>query len=147
MCASRSNTRRKSTDPECLDNKLADKAAALEAVSYSDNATIAAASTAAVEAKGRTASTADPRSSNPAQAEALARLRHDLSEAQRTKGEQQSRLKLVAEELERLKVKSKMDIQRISELVAEKAGLATRMRDRDEELREKAKLLEVLRPL
>lgn len=40
-----------------------------------------------------------------------------------------------------------MDIQRISELIIEKAGLATRMRDRDEELREKAKLLEVPRHL
>lgn len=137
----------KSTDSECLDNKLADKAATLEATLSTGNATVEAISASALQAKGRTASTTDSRSSSPAQAEALARLRHDLSEAQRTKGEQQSRLKSVTEELERLKVKSSIDIQRISELAMEKAGLATRMRDRDEELREKAKLLEVLRPL
>lgn len=97
-----------------------------------------------LQAKARTTSTADSRSSSPAQVETLARLRQDLSEAQRTKGEQQFRLKSVAEELERLKVKSRVDSQRISELTTEKAGLVTRMRDRDEELREKAKLLEVL---
>ncbi|KAI4135979.1 MAG: hypothetical protein LQ347_000211 [Umbilicaria vellea] len=123
-------------------NKLADKAATLEATSSPGDTTVEAISVSALQAKGRTASTTDSRPSSSALAEALARLRHDLSEAQRTRGEQQSRLKSVTEQLERLKVKSSMDIQRISELIIEKAGLATRMRDRDEELREKAKLLE-----
>ncbi|KAA6408656.1 MAG: hypothetical protein FRX48_07738 [Lasallia pustulata] len=114
-------------------NKLADRAAILEATSFTKSAAVEGV------AKGRTTSTAASRSSSP---EALARLRQDLSEAQRTKGEQQSRLNSVTEELERLKLKSRMDTQRISELATEKATLVTRMRDRDEELREKAKLLE-----
>ncbi|SLM38301.1 Autophagy-related protein 16 [Lasallia pustulata] len=114
-------------------NKLADRAAILEATSFTKSAAVEGV------AKGRTTSTAASRSSSP---EALARLRQDLSEAQRTKGEQQSRLNSVTEELERLKLKSRMDAQRISELATEKATLVTRMRDRDEELREKAKLLE-----
>lgn len=125
-----------STDSNYLDNKLADRAAILEATSFTKSAAVEGV------AKGRTTSTAASRSSSP---EALARLRQDLSEAQRTKGEQQSRLNSVTEELERLKLKSRMDAQRISELATEKATLVTRMRDRDEELREKAKLLEVLR--
>ena len=137
----------KTTDLEFLDNKLADKAATLEATSSITNAAVEGVSASPPQAKGRTTSTADSPSSTPAQAEALARLRLDLSEAQRTKEEQQSRLKSVTEELERLKLKSKMDTQRISELAMEKAGLVTKMRDRDEELREKAKLLEVLRIL
>lgn len=135
------------TDSDFLDNKLADRAATLEAASSTRNATVEGGSAASLHPKGRPTSAADLRSSSPAQPEALARLRQDLTEAQRTKGEQQSRLKSVTDELERLKAKSRMDTQRIGELATEKAGLMTRIRDRDEELREKAKLLEVLRNL
>ena len=136
----------KITDSGLLDTKLADRAATLEAASPPRLIAVecASASPSPLPAKRGTANTAESRSSSPAQTEALARLRQDLSEAQRTKGEQQSRLKSVMEELERLKIKSRVDAQRISELATEKTGLVTRMRDRDEELKGKAKLLEVI---
>ncbi len=55
----------------------------------------------------------------------------------------QTRLQSVTEELNKLKIQSSLDSKRVSELTKEKATLATGMRDRDEELRGKAKLLEV----
>jgi len=111
--------------------KLADRTAALDRAQT-------LASTAVyprdVSGSGRTPS--------PAHREALANLRQDLLEAQRTKVEQQSRLKSVTEELEKLRLKSKADSKRINDLSMEKVGLTRGMKDRDEELRGKAKLLE-----
>ncbi len=55
----------------------------------------------------------------------------------------EARLQSVTEELQKLKIQSSLDKKRIGELSKEKATLTTGMRDRDEELRGKAKLLEV----
>lgn len=55
----------------------------------------------------------------------------------------EARLQSVIEELQKLKIQSSLDSKRIGELSKEKATLITGMRDRDEELRGKAKLLEV----
>ncbi len=55
----------------------------------------------------------------------------------------ETRLQSVTEELQKLKIQSSLDKKRIGELAKEKATLTTGMRDRDEELRGKAKLLEV----
>ena len=55
----------------------------------------------------------------------------------------QTRFDAVTDELEKLKAKSRMDNKRINELSTERTTLMTRLRDRDEELRGKAKLLEV----
>ena len=55
----------------------------------------------------------------------------------------QRRLSEETAELENIRTKSKVDDRRIIELTAEKSGLFTKLRDRDEELRAKAKLLEV----
>lgn len=66
-----------------------------------------------------------------------------MSEAQRSRGAMQLRLQSLTEEMKKLRVRSKVDSKRIGELVSERTHLATRMRDRDEELRGKAKLLEV----
>ena len=55
----------------------------------------------------------------------------------------ETKLQSVTEELQRLKIQSSLDSKRIGELSKEKATLTTGMRDRDEELRGKAKLLEV----
>jgi len=71
-----------------------------------------------------------------------AKLREDLVDAQRSRGELQARLTAVTSELEALQVRSKGERKRISELAAEKNSLAVKLRDRDEELRGKAKLLE-----
>ena len=73
----------------------------------------------------------------------LARARQDLSEAQRSKGVMQSRLDTVSDEIQKLKLQSKHDGRRIQELSSEKATLSIRMKDQDEELRGKAKLLDV----
>ena len=73
----------------------------------------------------------------------LSRIKLDLSEAQRSKVELQARLTARTEESERLKGVSQLNAKRVQELSAERNTLHTRVRDRDEELREKAKLLEV----
>lgn len=80
-------------------------------------------------------------SANPG--DATAKVRQDLSEAQRSRGLMETKLQTVTEELQKLKIQSSLDSKRIGELSKEKATLNTGMRDRDEELRGKAKLLEV----
>lgn len=70
-------------------------------------------------------------------------MRQDLSEAQRSRGLTEAKLQSVTEELQKLRIQSSLDSKRIGELSKEKVMLTTGMRDRDEELRGKAKLLEV----
>lgn len=79
----------------------------------------------------------------PAAAATTRRLRQDLAEAQRTKAELETRLKAHVEEVEKLKKTLQGSAKRVQGLSAERALLATRVSDRDEELRGKAKLLEV----
>ena len=76
-------------------------------------------------------------------ADAIAKVRQDLAEAQRSRSLMAAKLHSVTEELKELKIQSSLNNQRIDELVKEKGALVTGMRDRDEELRGKAKLLEV----
>lgn len=75
--------------------------------------------------------------------DALAKVREDLGEAQRSKGQMQLQMQNLTEETQRLRMQSKLDRKRISELTVERTNLVTRMSDRDEELKGKAKLLEV----
>ncbi|KAI9871918.1 MAG: hypothetical protein M1830_002294 [Pleopsidium flavum] len=82
------------------------------------------------------------RSRSSAFSEPLAGIRHDLIEAQRSKGALQAQSKAVTDELEKLKIRSKVESKRLNELAAERTVLTTRLRDRDEELKGKAKLLE-----
>lgn len=91
-------------------------------------------------ATARKASTHSAHPQSPADTE---RLRLDLAEAQRSKGELQSRLQVVAAELEKLRTQAKSAGRRIGELVQERGTLMAKLRDRDEELRGKTKLLEV----
>lgn len=79
---------------------------------------------------------------NPAIEDSISKVRHDLSEAQRSRGLMETRLHSVTEELQKLKIQLSLDSKRIGELSREKVILTTGMRDRDEELRGKAKLLE-----
>jgi hypothetical protein len=76
-------------------------------------------------------------------AQTVAALRLDLAEAQRSKGQLQMQLKATNKELELLKNKSDREGRALTQLSAERGTLATRIRDRDEELRGKSKLLEV----
>ena len=72
-----------------------------------------------------------------------AQVRQNLAEAQRSRGELETRIVAVTSELEKLQLKSTMDSRRITELAMEKSNLVKKLRDRDEELRGKSKLLEV----
>lgn len=73
----------------------------------------------------------------------LEKARKDLSEAQRSKTQMQFQMQDLTEETQRLRIQSMLDRRRINELIQERTNLTARMRDRDEELRAKAKLLEV----
>ena len=75
--------------------------------------------------------------------ELILKVRQELSEAQRSRGLMEARLHSVTEELQKLKIQSSLDSKRIGDLSKEKVTLNTGMRDRDEELKGKAKLLEV----
>ncbi|KAF7590888.1 hypothetical protein BBP40_002249 [Aspergillus hancockii] len=72
----------------------------------------------------------------------LAATRLDLSEAQRSRSELQDRLARTTTELEKLRKRSSQDSRRIGALEKEAAQLQLRLKDRDEELRGKAKLLD-----
>ncbi|EEH10062.1 conserved hypothetical protein [Histoplasma capsulatum G186AR] len=72
----------------------------------------------------------------------LAAARQDLSEAQRSRTELLDKLAKTSAELEKLQRKTNANARSIEELSAEKALLLTRVKDRDEELRGKAKLLD-----
>lgn len=73
----------------------------------------------------------------------LAKVREDLGEAQRSKVVMQAQLQNLNEEVVELRAQSQVDKKRISELGVEKTNLVKRMRDLDEELKGKTKLLEV----
>ncbi|KAL2367064.1 hypothetical protein RJZ57_008606, partial [Blastomyces gilchristii] len=72
----------------------------------------------------------------------LSAARKDLSEAQRSRTELADKLAKTSAELDKLRRKTNGDARRIEALVAERALLLTRVKDRDEELRGKAKLLD-----
>ncbi|KAK6822268.1 hypothetical protein RU639_006720 [Aspergillus parasiticus] len=74
--------------------------------------------------------------------DALAAARTDLSEAQRSRSELQDRLTRTTAELEKLRERSSQDSRRIGALEKEVAQLQLRLKDRDEELKGKAKLLD-----
>lgn len=73
----------------------------------------------------------------------LAKVREDLGEAQRSKGAMQAQLQSLNEEGAELRTQSQVDKKRIENLGVEKTNLVKRMRDLDEELKGKTKLLEV----
>lgn len=73
----------------------------------------------------------------------MIQLKSDLAEALRAKGQLQSRLKVAEDELDKLRLKSKTDAKVIKDLYTERAALIIKVKDRDEELKGKAKLLEV----
>lgn len=70
-------------------------------------------------------------------------VRLDLAEALRSKGVTEARLRAAEEELTKLRSKSKEDSRSIRHLTSDKTVLTTRLKDREHELREKRKLLEV----
>lgn len=71
----------------------------------------------------------------------VSRLRLELAEALRAKGQFQQRLQVAEEELTRLRAKTTADSKTLYTLTAERRNLTVRLRDRDEELRVKNKLV------
>ncbi|KAF3384489.1 Autophagy protein 16 [Penicillium rolfsii] len=78
----------------------------------------------------------------PSLTDLLKTTRADLSEAQRSRTDLQDQLNRLNMEAEKLRKKSNRDGRRLETLENEKAILGKRLKDRDEELREKTKLLE-----
>ena len=91
-----------------------------------------------MERSGRTAA-----STSATSGIAAIQVRQNLAEAQRTRTELETRIGVISGELEKLQLKSKTESQHIDELSVEKSILVKKLRDRDEELRGKSKLLEV----
>lgn len=83
------------------------------------------------------------RETGPSATDLLNTTRADLSEAQRSRSELHERLKRTNAEFEKLRKKSAQDSRRLNTLDNERQQLQMRLKDRDEELRQKAKLLEV----
>ena len=73
----------------------------------------------------------------------VAQLRLDFAEALRSRGVAENRLRTAEEELTKLRTKTKGDSRSLRSLEAERASLTTRLKDREHELREKRKLVEV----
>jgi hypothetical protein len=70
-------------------------------------------------------------------------MKRDLAEALRSNNSLQSRLKNAESEVVRLRTKTKQDAKTLDTLNRERTLLSQRTRDRDEELKGKAKLLDV----
>ncbi|GKZ20076.1 autophagy protein 16, interacts with Atg12p-Atg5p [Aspergillus brasiliensis] len=79
---------------------------------------------------------------DPSLQETLLATRADLAEAQRSRSELQDQLTRMTADLEKLRKRSTQDSRRIRIFENEIAHLQLRLKDRDEELRGKAKLLE-----
>ncbi|KAK3904342.1 autophagy protein 16 [Staphylotrichum tortipilum] len=71
----------------------------------------------------------------------IARLRLELAETLRAKGQFQQRLSVAEEELTRLRAKTTADTKVLRDLTAERRTLTVKLRDREEELRVKKKLV------
>ncbi|KAK0124237.1 hypothetical protein ONS95_009212 [Cadophora gregata] len=74
--------------------------------------------------------------------EGTGQLRRDLAETLRSNGQLQTRIKNAEAELVKLRAKSKADTKQIEELSRDRSYLAQKLKDRDEELRGKTKLLD-----
>lgn len=71
----------------------------------------------------------------------MAQLRQGFAKAQQDRADLQSQIETLKRDLENALSKGKSDAKKISQLNAAGTQLATKLRDREEELRGKAKLL------
>ncbi|KAB5570106.1 autophagy-related protein 16 [Coniochaeta sp. 2T2.1] len=127
-------------------SQLIDRVTALEA----EKAALqdAQAQAAAQPSSRRPSSTRQPASNTPppqpddsSTDKPLSRLRQDLAESLRQKGQLQTRLKAAEDELARLRSQTAADRNAIRSLEAERKTLTRKLRDREDELREKQKLV------
>ena len=126
------------------DARLADRTAALQQATFREPIPIRVESkSASPKPQDRKATKGKDAPGSPALGDAIAKVRQDLSEAQRSRGLIETRLQSVTEELQKLKIQSSLDSQRIRELTKESAMFARGLKDRNEELKGKAKFLDV----
>ncbi|OTA60269.1 autophagy protein 16 [Hypoxylon sp. EC38] len=120
-------------------SQLADRVAALEAEKavWQTSATKPPPTAEKPSSGKATATTEKTSNSDPS----VAQLRLDLAEALRSKGQLQSRLKAAEDELQKLRSKTKVDTKRISDLTIERNTLMAKLKDRNEELAGKNKML------
>ncbi|KAK3333322.1 autophagy-related protein 16 [Cercophora scortea] len=85
--------------------------------------------------------TTDPSSPAPDETAIVARLRLELAEALRAKGQFQSRLQTAEDELIRLRAKTAADTKALRDMAAERKTLTFKLRDREDELKVKNKLV------
>ncbi|ROT38452.1 autophagy protein 16 [Sodiomyces alkalinus F11] len=124
-----------------LCSQLADRIAALEA--EKDVLAARAATTAPETRKSNKKSREPPPSTEDTTSDpAIAQLRLDLAESLRSRGALQTRLKKAEDEVADLRAKNRSDARRVKELSADRAVLITKLRDREDEIREKRKLIE-----
>jgi Autophagy protein 16 (ATG16) len=125
------------------DTKLADRASILSTLPRRGNTALGPELEPSGAGRGHPITAVPESVPVEASSETLAALRLDLAEAQRSKSQLQVQLKAISEELQMLKDKSDREGRALTQLSTERITLATRIRDRDEELKGKSKLLEV----
>lgn len=125
-----------------IDTRLADRLAAHQSISTKTQ-THAKNEKSTVECNKAQLDAKEQQSSSFIDTDALQKALQDLGEAQRSRGATELRLLQLADQTKKLFTQSRSNCKRIAELASEKTQLAARMRDRDEELKAKTKLLEV----
>ncbi|KAK3375406.1 autophagy-related protein 16 [Podospora didyma] len=123
-------------------SELVDRVAALEAEkSALQSASEAAPHGPAIASRGTPPTGTTPDTAITAETPVIARLRLDLAEALRGRGQFQTRLQAAEDELVRLRAKTAAESKLIRELTSERRTLMTKIRDREEELRGKTKMV------
>ncbi|KAL3495189.1 autophagy-related protein 16 [Aspergillus germanicus] len=117
--------------------KLADRTAATTAPDNKNPSQNSTPSTPTTDSKKQLILT-----SEPSPQDLLTSTRADLAEAQRSRTELQERLARATTDLERLRKRSNYDGRKMASMEGEITHLQLRLKDREEELRGKAKLLE-----
>ncbi|KAM7184325.1 autophagy protein 16 [Rhypophila sp. PSN 637] len=129
-------------------SQLADRVAALEAekavLQQQQQPPDSRRASVATKEKARPSPAADTQAEQPTNDEAaalIARLRLDLTEALRAKGQFQTRLQIAEDELARLRSKNSTDTKSIRDLTSLCKSQQIKLRDRQEELKAKNKLV------
>ena len=123
------------------DTKLADRTVNFDGTL--ESSTGPAPETEPVTKIGQTVAAARLQSQPLEKVEPTSKIRQDLTEAQRSRREMQVQLQGLNEDLQNLRALSTINTKRINDLTIERGALLLKISDRDEELRGKAKLLEV----
>jgi chromosome segregation ATPase len=126
-------------------SQLADRVSALEA----EKAALLIQQQAASSSTPSRSTSRDPKGKDPTSepldpsndTPLVAKLRLELAEALRARGQFNARLQTAEDELARLRTKTTSDGKTLQELASERKLLARKLRDREEELRAKSKLL------